>query len=182
MFTNSCSQLFEFELFNVVRVNSYLVHITKFLSVYLLFSSYGCLLAFISSYHEIIVRILSEFLAFKFRNFEAAADKSSGQTWQPRTTSGQIWQSQTSMTATDDTTDKQISRMDQRLNRSDFPNDVLDAIDKIQVFIAVQARWKEIRITANEGLFCISKTETMPSPPPASDEESSDDRERILMK
>ena len=86
------------------------------------------------------------------------------------------------MTATDDTTDKKISRMDQRLNRSDFPNDVLDAIDKIQVFIAVQARWKEIRITANEGLFCVSKTGTMPSPPPASDEESSDDRERILMK
>ena len=31
-------------------------------------------------------------------------------------------------------------------------------------------------------MFCISKTETTPSPPPASNEEFSNDRERILMK
>ena len=72
--------------------------------------------------------------------------------------------------------------MDLRLNHSNFPNDILNAINKIQVFIAVQARWKEIWITANEGLFCVSKTGTTLSPPSAGDEESSDDRERILIK
>ena len=71
--------------------------------------------------------------------------------------------------------------MASRLNRSELPAKTLKALDEIQEFLS-DSLWKEISINLYDGIFCVAKSGNTPSPPPARDEQPTDNKERIRTK